>query len=247
MTRKYNRIIGIGDLHGCFDLLKNLIVDQIQFNPEHDLLVVLGDVIDRGKDSKGAVLYLQALRQKYPDNIVLLKGNHEDIAYNFFTQTDLDKRSNETLWLAVGGDKTLSNFESIDEAKELLLPFIESLKLYHETPTHIFVHAGVPYGKTLETATTHELLWGRGNSYRGDKTLVVGHNIHREVTKHHNKLIALDTGAFHTGKLSAYDILNDKIYQAVVCDKSYELKESLFRTTDFSRIFKEGDNEITIL
>jgi serine/threonine protein phosphatase 1 len=95
------------------------------------------------------------------------------------------------------------------------------LSLSYETPTHIFVHAGIPYGKTLETATIHELLWDRNNSYRGNKTLVVGHCINREITKYHNKVIALDTGAFFTGKLSAYDVLNDKIYQAVDLTKRH--------------------------
>jgi serine/threonine protein phosphatase 1 len=167
------------------------------------------------------ILYLQELRNHYPENIILLKGNHEDIAHSFFTQTGIDKTSSEKLWLATGGARTLSNFESVDKAKELLLPFIESLQLYHETPNHIFVHAGVPYGKTLETATNYELLWGRDNTYRGDKTLIVGHSIHDEVTKYPNNVIAIDTGAFQTSKLSAYDVLNDKIYQTVDLTKRH--------------------------
>jgi serine/threonine protein phosphatase 1 len=213
-ANNYKRVIAVGDPHGCLDLLKNLVEEQIQFNPERDLLVVLGDMIDRGPDSKGVVLYLQDLRRNYPDNIVLLKGNHEEIAYNFFTQPDLEQSSNEKLWLAVGGDKTLSNFVSLDEAKELLIPFIGSLENYYETDTHLFAHGGIPHGKDLKTVTQEDLLWDRSLSYNGSKTLIVGHTPQVKVTRKGN-VMCVDTEAYLTGMLSGFDVINNRVYQTI--------------------------------
>jgi serine/threonine protein phosphatase 1 len=222
---EYNRIIGIGDLHGCFDLLKKLVEEVIRFNPDNDQLVFLGDFLDRNEKVKEVVVYLSELKHRYPKQIVLLMGNHEQLCYQILT--DMHIPFDIAMWKEQGGQATLDSFGSYDSCKNILIPFIEQLKLHHETPTHIFVHAGIPYGKTLETATPHELLWDRNNSYRGDKTLIVGHCIHKAVTKYHNNIVAVDTGAFLRGKLSAYDILNDKIYQAVDPTNQYRRRKAL--------------------
>ncbi len=220
---KHQRIIAIGDPHGCLYLLKELVEEVIQFNPKHDLLVVLGDMIDRVSDSKGVVLYLQDLRQNYPDNIVLLKGNHEDMAYHFLNKTEnLKQWLHATMWLANGGDKTLSNFESLDEAKALLLPFIESLDIYYQTDTHLFVHGGIPNGKDLKTVTQEELFWDRSLSYHGSKTLIVGHTPQAKVTRKGN-VICIDTEAYCTGVLSGFDVLNNRIYQTCSQKKNMEI------------------------
>jgi serine/threonine protein phosphatase 1 len=217
MTEKYKRIIGIGDPHGCYDLLKDLIEDQVQFNPENDFLVVLGDMIDRGPNSKGVVLYLQDLRQMYPSAIVLLKGNHEDMAYHFLNQAEnpnLKQSLHATMWFANGGDKTLSNFVSLDEAKELLIPFIGSLENYYETDTHLFAHGGIPHGKDLKTVTQEDLLWDRSLSYNGSKTLIVGHTPQVKVTRKGN-VMCVDTEAYLTGMLSGFDVINNRVYQTI--------------------------------
>jgi serine/threonine protein phosphatase 1 len=225
MKGKYTRIIAIGDLHGCFDLLKKLVKEVIRFDPHTDQLVFLGDFLDRNEKVKEVVVYLSELKHQYPEQIVLLMGNHEQMCYQILT--DIPIPFAIEMWKEQGGQATLDSFGSYDNCKKVLIPFIEQLSLSYETPTHIFIHAGIPYGKTLETATIHELLWDRNNSYRGNKTLIVGHCIHEEVAKYHNNIVAVDTGAFLRGKLSAYDILNDRIYQAVV--------------------YKEGEYEIPIL
>ena len=230
MTEKYNRIIGIGDPHGCFYLLKKLVEEVIRFNPDTDQLVFLGDFLDRNEKVKEVVAYLSELKQRYPEQTVLLMGNHEQLCYHILTDMPIpfDIYNPIEMWIEQGGRTTLDSFGSYDSCKNVLIPFIEQLRLFYETPTHIFVHAGLPYGKTLETATIHELLWVRNNSYGGDKTLIVGHSIHEAVTKYHNNIVAVDTGAFLTGKLSAYDILNDKIYQAVDPTNQYWRRKALY-------------------
>ncbi len=206
------RQIAVGDIHGCFDLLKTLVEEIIRFTPDEDMLIFTGDYIDRGKKSKEVVQYLSELKEKFPDNVVLLKGNHEDLAYNALTDPDPEKEM--LFWRLNGGTATVISFSGIRNSRECLIPFIESLQLYYETDTHIFVHGGIPRGKDLSTATPEDLLWDREFSYDGEKTLVVGHTPKSIVTNFNSgKIICVDTGAYMTGILSAYDVINNKVYK----------------------------------
>ena len=210
-----SRLIGIGDIHGCYDLLRDLVEHSIIFDPGEDKLVFLGDYLDRGAKSKNVVDYVSGLKNIYPGQIVLLKGNHEDLALRAMQCTgDEDDCTNaRMLWYLNGGQSTVNSYRGIEKARQMLIPFIVSLELYHETEEHIFVHAGIPHGKTPETASSDEILWDRSYSYNGRKTLVVGHSPKSEIERLRN-IICLDTGAFMTGKLSAYDVLNEKAYQS---------------------------------
>ncbi len=205
------RQIAVGDIHGCFDLLKKLVEKIIKFTPDEDMLIFMGDYIDRGKKSKEVVQYLGALKKKHSDSVILLKGNHEDLAYNALTAPDPGREM--IFWRLNGGSDTVISFSGIKNSGEFLIPFIESLQLYYETDTHIFVHAGIPQGKDLSAATPEELLWDRDFSYDGEKRLVVGHTAKSVVANlNQGKIICVDTGAYMSGILSAYDVINDKVY-----------------------------------
>lgn len=71
----YRRILAIGDMHGCVHHLRTLL-DAVQPARE-DLVVTLGDYIDRGQDSKGVIDTLLELRRDPEVNIVSLRGNHD--------------------------------------------------------------------------------------------------------------------------------------------------------------------------
>ena len=69
----------VGDVHGQFyDLCAMLRkVDQIgEANPDNKLLF-LGDYVDRGPYGPEVTLYLLTLKIRYPDQVILLRGNHE--------------------------------------------------------------------------------------------------------------------------------------------------------------------------
>lgn len=206
MTNK--RQIAIGDIHGCYDLLKQLLEYQIKFDPATDEVIFIGDYIDRGAHSDKVIEYVRRLKDDYPERIILLKGNHELMAYRAL----LTRSKNDLLfWELEGGRYTIESFGGFEQARKLLMPFIRSLLIYHQTADFIFVHGGIPLGKSIETASEEELLWERDiGSYVG-KTIVVGHTPQVNVTKFAHA-IAIDTGAFHYGKLSAYDVLNDTAY-----------------------------------
>lgn len=209
----FKRHIAVGDIHGCFDLLKQLIEKSIGFRADEDLLIFLGDYIDRGRQSKEVVRYLTALKERHPAAVVLLKGNHEELAYNALTAAEWGK--DMALWRLNDGDDTITSFGSVDNARTVLVPFIEALLLYYETDTHLFVHGGIPSGKSLDTALPEDMLWDREFAYKGEKTLVVGHTPKSRVTKlGEGNIVCVDTGAYMSGVLSAYDARNDRVYTA---------------------------------
>jgi len=65
--------IAIGDIHGCLTSLETML-DLIEPN-ETDLIVTLGDYVDRGPDSKGVIDSLIQFQESY--NLIHLMGNHE--------------------------------------------------------------------------------------------------------------------------------------------------------------------------
>ena len=92
------RVIAVGDVHGQFNLLRDLVENQIKFDPTSDVLVFLGDYIDRGRSAEDeiAVLnYLIDLHNGNPGKIVLLRGNHEQMAINAISNADCE----EEQWL----------------------------------------------------------------------------------------------------------------------------------------------------
>lgn len=215
--KQFERQIAIADIHGCLNLLKDLVENQIKFNPDEDKLILLGDYLDRGNNSKGVVEYLQNLRQRYPDNIVLLMGNHEHLAKAFLTQGDsatVEERMYAGTCLMNGGGATIRQYGGLAKAREVLLPFIDTLLPFYETENHIFVHGGINGNQDVRKVPLEELLWNRDFKYRGKKTLVVGHSPVKSIRKIGN-VIYCDTGCFMSRKLSAYDVLNRKVYQVV--------------------------------
>ncbi|MFH1122591.1 MAG: metallophosphoesterase, partial [Pseudomonadota bacterium] len=63
MERK--RVFIIGDIHGCLDMLRRL-MDRIDWRPEEDGLIFIGDYIDRGEDSKGVIDYILEISNRFP-------------------------------------------------------------------------------------------------------------------------------------------------------------------------------------
>ena len=61
---EYKRILAVGDIHGMYDKLTTLMA-QVRFDPTEDLLIFLGDYIDRGKDSVKTVDTLLELKRNY--------------------------------------------------------------------------------------------------------------------------------------------------------------------------------------
>lgn len=218
MKNDFDRIIAIPDIHGCHDILRQLIEEKIYFDPKWDQLIFLGDyidfrdltnVVDRGGvNSAKVVEYVSSLKAKFPESVITLKGNHEQLA-----ELALESRDAVDLayWRINGGDETLRSFANMDRARKVLLPFIKGLPTSHENNAALFVHGNIPEGKTAKTASENDLLWDRGQ-YQGSKLLIVGHTI-TDFVKLTDKLY-LDLGCYMTGHLVGFDVITGTVYEA---------------------------------
>lgn len=129
-----NRVIAIGDIHGCAAALAGLL-ELIKPEPS-DTIVVLGDCIDRGPDSRGVIDQLLALGELC--NLKPLLGNHEEMML-----AACDRPTSQEDWLACGGTETLDSYgvRSAENVPPTHRMFIRTWDDYYETKTHFFAHA----------------------------------------------------------------------------------------------------------
>ena len=210
------RLLTIGDIHGCRDLLVPLI-EKVEPTTE-DQLVFLGDYIDRGPDSRGVVDDLLALQQQFPET-VFLRGNHEQMLLDFLSETDT------LMFLLNGGAATLASYASEENAKPTIpsehLNFFNNLQSSFVCGDFIFVHAGLRPGISIEEQDEHDMLWIRGEFVNSDydwgKTVVFGHSPQPEVLFRDN-MIGLDTGAVYNNQLTCCDLLTRRLWQTSFAD-----------------------------
>jgi serine/threonine protein phosphatase 1 len=212
-----NKIFAIGDIHGKVGKLKRLI-NRLPLS-ENDLLVFLGDYVDRGENSFEVIEYLIELRDKR--KCVFIKGNHEVMLKNFLS-------GKETyLYLYNGGLATIRSYEKngydIHGNKDIPKShneFFKTLKPYYKTDNYIFVHAGMLPGIPMIFQTNNDLMWSRDFYYRyaidykGPKVVVFAHTPEKDVM---NKefAICIDTGAYRDdmGKLTCVELPDRKFWQ----------------------------------
>ena len=199
-------IYAVGDVHGCLDQLERLL-DRVQPDLERDVLLFVGDYIDRGPESRGVVDYVLRLQQKYPrEHIICLKGNHEAMLLEFLQGVKRER------FLFNGGLHTVLDYwgDNWDSLKELLLPpqheeFYRELLLYYETPEFIFVHGGLKPGVPLEEQQEDDLLWIRGEFITSPedfgRLVIFGHTPFKQPLQMPNK-IGIDTGAVYGNYLT---------------------------------------------
>ncbi len=219
------RTFVISDIHGELDLFTQLL-ERIDYDAEHDELILLGDYIDRGPNSKGV---LEKVIELQKNGAIVLRGNHEDM---LLRAVKGDNKWSE-IWLRNGGVETLESYGvSVSEA-DLVFPdddlwqkhlhFIDTLKYYYETEEAIFVHAGIDPKIPLEETPASILAWIREDfysTYDGDKTVVFGHTptqiLHKDQQNNDvffgtNHVIGIDGGAAFGGQLNCLNIRSRKV------------------------------------
>ena len=212
-----NKVYAIGDIHGRFDMLSAL-MDKVNIDYDTDLLVFLGDYIDRGPDSFQVVDYLVNLKKRHAD-IVFLKGNHEEMLDRYLTGKD------RLTFLYNGGQQTLDSYMRRPLSPDMpLIPtdhldFFQSLQLYYETEEYIFVHAGLKKRVPLHKQKPDDLLWIRkkfiDTKYNFGKPVVFGHTPLPEPLLQQNK-IGIDTGAVYGNKLTCVQLPDMVFYDVHV-------------------------------
>jgi len=199
----------IGDIHGCLDMLRDL-MDKIDWDPEKDRLIFLGDYIDRGKDSRGVIDYIIGLKKISP-NIQCLMGNHEELFLNYINGQD------EGSFLYNGGVSTLNSYfyagnRVIDSEH---IDFMKSLLLMIELDDYYIVHAGMKPGVDIKEQSVKDTLWIREpfifSDYDFGKRIIFGHTPFSSPLIMDNK-IGLDTGAVFGNKLTCLELPAMKFY-----------------------------------
>jgi len=216
-NRPQGKIFAVGDIHGCLSHLERLI-GMLPIRPE-DVLVFIGDYIDRGSDSKGVVDYVLDIRNKYCATVCLM-GNHEQMFLDYLAGREME------MFLCNGGMETLDSYGLAAGRRKMVLEdlpsghadFFTHLRYSYETDDFIFVHAGLRPGVPLANQNPDDLLWIRFEFIRSDfdfgKTVIFGHTpLSRTAPFQDVKKIGIDTGAVYGGRLTCLELPEMKIYQ----------------------------------
>jgi len=195
----------IGDIHGCYDELMQLL-RQINIQPE-DLLISVGDIVDRGPKSLET---WQFFRDR-PNSIVLM-GNHERKHLN-----GILSYAQEIVRVQFGADYPA------------FVAWTQTLPYYYETPEAIVVHAAFEHDQSLAQQREDVLCgatagdrylqsrYASGTSwsdyYQGQKPLVYGHHVVGDDAKYLHNTIGIDTGCCHGGLLTALELPGFEMHQ----------------------------------
>lgn len=184
---KYEKAFVLSDIHGDY---KRLIKLLDHWDRETMKLVILGDLIDRGENSLGVVQEIMRLKKEYGNQVIVLKGNHEDMLINYLREPTYEygelffrNGGNTTAWEFANDEHLM--FMSYEQRANLIkhrteeIQFIRNLQHYYEFGDVLFVHAGVdPFISNWKNTETHKFLWIRGCwNHRNEtgKTIVFGH------------------------------------------------------------------------
>ena len=210
------RIFAVGDIHGCYEKLVELMKILPWSKQNGDLLLFIGDYVDRGTRSRDVVEFLVKL-QKNGGDFIFLKGNHEKMLLDYYVD-----HKDQMLYIANGGAETIASYvEGAIGRKAFELPkdhlqFLQSLKLYYETDEYIFVHAGLRDAVPLPDQSQEDLLWIREefiySLYDWNKRVVFGHTALETPFVSPGK-IGIDTGAVYGNKLTAVELPAMRFYQ----------------------------------
>lgn len=217
------RVYAVGDIHGRLDLFEQLLqrieADNAARGPADTTLILLGDLIDRGPDSRAMVDRAMELVQA--GNVRVLAGNHEEMLL-------VSMENDEALrhFLRHGGKETLFSYgldpaeysrSTLPDLRERMAALVpgEHIAFFHAMEDHIvigdylFVHAGIRPGVPIEEQTTSDLRWIRREfldhaDWHGH-LVVHGHTITDAPDVQPNR-IGVDTGAYASGRLTALGI-----------------------------------------
>ena len=219
----YRRILAVGDIHGHFEKFRSA-YEKAKVDAADDLLVFLGDYIDRGPSVRRTLEFVMKLAEE--KNVVLLRGNHEQMMLDYF----FGGATGES-WLMNGGRETMAELLAWEKESPgtiaRVLAFLRELPLSHtveqEGERYFFAHAGVRPGVAFEEQRSNDLLWIREEFYEhyaGDDIVVAGHTPTLFLDGSgkplflNKRIILADTGSyFPEGHVSIVDVLSRRFWQ----------------------------------
>lgn len=223
------RAYAIGDVHGRADLLLRLVeairADHAARPPAQGLIVMLGDLIDRGPQSRAVIEWAMAPPPVGFERVVL-GGNHEEVLLSLID----GNRSLLPGWLMHGGRQCLMSYgvdpDTVSPAQpdaalaiirdaipSSTVDFLRHLPDSLAFGDYLFVHAGIRPGIPLDAQSPRDLRWIRHDFLDSaddfGMMVVHGHTIQRRVDPRANR-IGIDTGAWKSGRLTALALEDDR-------------------------------------
>lgn len=209
------RTLAVGDIHGCLNSLRTLMA-FVKLLPT-DRLVLLGDYIDRGPDSRGVIDWILEKRQSV--EIISLRGNHEEMMMESRTSNP-----RMHLWSSVGGFETLISYDAqlardwVGRIPKSHWAFIEQTRLYFETEKQIYVHGMVNADRSMEEQDPNLMVWTKCfgmKPHQSGKKVICGHTAHKD-----GKIgvydfgYCIDTAACKGGWLTCFNAETGEFWQA---------------------------------
>lgn len=213
------RLFVVGDIHGCYDLLMKRLA-EINFNFEKDLLVSVGDLVDRGQQN------IECASLIFEPWFLAVRGNHEQFCIDGYKNHNIASNhadsGNGGKWFYLLDGNTQKNIAETFERLPIAIEITFKGKKYG------FVHAHVEQndweefkselqggGESLRSAASMAL-WSRERVYQPSNEdtyqviknideVYLGHTILPRPIRKHN-CIFIDTGAFHTGILTIIEL-----------------------------------------
>ncbi|WP_166830414.1 metallophosphoesterase [Thalassoroseus pseudoceratinae] len=212
-SHQASRVFAIGDIHGCARALEALLA-ALPIGP-FDIVVPLGDVIDRGNDSRAAIELLMSLSSRCDLRPIL--GNHEEMMLDV-----LDGKPPKR-WLKHGGTATLDSYGfcgRLDVIPQEHIDFIRSFSDIVELEDHFFVHGNYDSQKPLSEQSRKMMRWTSlidhlPMPHQSGKAAVVGHTANKTGNiLRQPGLTCIDTGCYGGGCLTALEVYSGEMWQA---------------------------------
>lgn len=217
----FKRTLVIGDLHGCYYTLQNLL-EKLNYNKKEDRLIFLGDYLDRGKNTKLLVDFLISLQEEVgTEKVVCIKGNHEKMF------SDYTKKRKK--WLFDNNTQI-----QLGDNIEHYTDWIDKLPTHIVEDNLIFVHGGVPHG-IISDNTESDFIWTYRNDYinKTNKTIICGHAVADGVYEY-DDIIGIDTGCCFNIALSALIIKEGQSLQFISIPT--DVKDVIFKDTTVNEV-----------
>ena len=240
IMNKIDRLLVFGDIHGNWERFMD-VYQKVNVNPENDLVVFLGDYLDRGKNPVPVMDWV--LKHFETKNMIFLRGNHEQMFYESLHNegqdagmVDFQISSPKSLWFAEGsgGFETYKAIGKSGRGKYLIaawLQLIEKMSLYAEIEVngqkYWFVHADCNPEQPLAKQGSKKLLWERNLAkypglHQETQIIVLGHTPVQALYfgskpqwLNQGKVVLMDTGSFlEDGHISCANLLTKEVWQS---------------------------------
>lgn len=218
------------DIHGCAKTFKTLVTDLLKLKKE-DELYILGDLVNKGPDSKGVIDFILHL-QKQHYRVYCLRGNHDHMLLKA-----IKKGADTVKFTPFEKEHILKSFDvkHVEDIPNKYIKFLKELPFYFKLPDYLLVHAGFDFKQADIFSDTDAMInirnykvdWSKIDNRRllHGHTPIPLHNI-RKTTSHNDSRLNLDAGCVYYknaayGNLVALDMDTQELFVQPNIDRPY--------------------------